>query len=80
METKETIGWKTYTVAVIAIIAGLVAFAKGNWSDGVKGVIGGCALISLRDAVAKILRAIEANRRAVSNLRAAIDVYLTRRP
>jgi hypothetical protein len=75
MTTAQIIGWKTYAVAVIAIIAGLVAWTQGYVGDGLKGIIAGFALISLRDAVSKILRAIEDNRAALDNMRAAIDTH-----
>jgi hypothetical protein len=75
MTTLQIIGWKTYAVGAVAIVAGLIAWTQGYVGDGLKGIIGGFALISLRDAVAKILRAIEDNRAALDNMRAAIDTH-----
>jgi thiamine transporter ThiT len=73
-------GWKTYTVAVIAICFGLYALRRGYWSDGVKGIVFGLALIALRDAVTKILREVAQTRSALMHLRAAVDAELTTRP
>ncbi|MGB8510874.1 MAG: hypothetical protein WCD76_21050 [Pyrinomonadaceae bacterium] len=80
MRGNQIIGWKTYGVAALALVAGSVAFAHGEYSDGVKGIIFGLALISLRDAVAKILRGIEDCRRSLDNMRGAIDIESNGQP
>lgn len=72
-------GWKTYAVAVAAIVLGGVALSKGYTGDGIKGILSGCALIALRDAISKILYAIESNRRALDNMRAAVEAQMTKR-
>lgn len=76
MRLKERIGWKVYAVAVASIILGAVALHKGFVADGLKGLVFGLALASLRDAIGKILHGIEGNRRALSDLRAAIEAAL----
>jgi uncharacterized membrane protein (GlpM family) len=73
MQTSQIIGWKSYAVGAVCIIIGMAALTRGYWGDGLKGILGGLALITLRDAIAKILRAIEDNRRAMDNLRAVAD-------
>lgn len=75
----QQVGWKTYAVAALAIVLGIVALANGQTADGLKGIVFGLALISLRDAIGKILRSIEGNRHALSDLRAAIETTLDRR-
>lgn len=75
MRTAYIVGWKTYLAAIAAILAGAAALFKGNVGDGLKGIIGGAALIGLRDAAAKILRAIEDNREALTNMRGALDTH-----
>jgi hypothetical protein len=75
MKTVHIIGWKTYAVGVLAIIIGMIAWWLGFVGDGLKGIIGGCALIALRDAVGKVLRGQEELRLALTNLRAAIDTH-----
>jgi hypothetical protein len=77
MRETEIVGWKTYGVAVIALIGGVVAFYYHYWADGVKGIVFGLALIALRDSIGKILRSNEGNRRTLSDLRAAIECELT---
>lgn len=78
MTPTQIIGWKTYSVGVVAIIAGLYAWLRGNVGDGLKGIIGGLALIAIRDAMAKILHAVEANRKSLDNMRGAIDTHWDR--
>jgi len=80
MSSAKIAGWKTYSVGIIAIFAGTYALKLGHWSDGIKGIIFGLALISLRDAVAKILREVGQTRSALMHLRAAVDAELTTRP
>jgi len=75
MRRMKIVGWKTYLVAAAAILAGLFAFHNGNVSDGIKGTIFGCALISLRDTLGKLLSGIESIRKSLDNLRGAIDIY-----
>jgi hypothetical protein len=75
------IGWKTYAVAALSILIGVYAFSQGLGVEGVKAIIFGLALISLRDALAKHLRLTEENRKALDNLRAAVDgLYTIRKP
>ncbi|MET0466902.1 MAG: hypothetical protein ABW007_27320 [Chitinophagaceae bacterium] len=77
----RVIGWKSYAVAALSIIAGAVAISLGLWVDGVKAIIFGLALISLRDALAKHMRLTDENRRALDNLRGAVDgLYGARKP
>lgn len=78
MKWLQIIGWKTYSVAAAAILFGLYALAHNNASDGLKGIIGGFAVIALRDVLGKILRAIDGNRVAMDNMRAAIETLLDR--
>ncbi len=80
MSGAQMAGWKTYTVGILAICVGVYALRRGNWSDGIKGIIFGLALIALRDAVTKILREVAQTRKALMNLRAAVDAELTTRP
>ena len=75
---SDIVGWKTYAVGVAAIAIGFVALAYGHWADGAKGVLGGLALIALRDAIAKVLRAVEANRRAFADMRATVEAEIER--
>lgn len=74
MKRTQIVGWKTYSVAGIAILAGVIALAHGYVLEGVKLILGGCALIALRDTMGKLMRVVEDNRRALDNLRAAIDI------
>lgn len=76
MRRVEIVGWKSYGVAVLAIFSGLGALYHHQWGDALKGIVGGLALIALRDAIGKILRAIDDNRRALNNMRAAIEMLL----
>ena len=78
MTTAQIIGWKVYGVAAVALVAGIIALANGHTGEGLKGVLGGFALIGLRDTMAKILRALDNNRKAIANLRAAIDTHWSR--
>lgn len=73
MNTFQFIGWKSYAVGVLCIVIGAIALVRGNLGDGLKGILAGLAIISLRDAVTKILRTVEENRRAMDNVRAALD-------
>jgi hypothetical protein len=76
MTRFQIIGWKTYGVATLAILFGLHAASRGNWSDGLKGIIGGCAVIALRDVLGKILSALDENRKAMNNMRASIEALM----
>ena len=79
MTRREIIGWKTYAVGVLSIICGSVALARGHVGYGLEGIIGGLALIALRDAIGKILRGIDGNRTSLNNMRAAIETLLSKR-
>jgi hypothetical protein len=71
---SQIVGWKTYAVAAVAIVVGLVAFGHGYVIEGVKLVLGGAALIALRDTLGKLMSLVESNRKCLDNLRAAIDI------
>lgn len=78
MKRVQIIGWKTYAVASVAIAAGLWAFTKGNVADGIKGIIFGFSLVALRDVLGKVLSGIDENRKALNNMRAAIEVLVNK--
>jgi uncharacterized membrane protein YjjP (DUF1212 family) len=68
-------GWKTYSVAAAAIVCGVIALVNGYWSDGLKGIIAGLALMTIRDAIGKLHEAIDINHRTLRDLRASIDSF-----
>jgi hypothetical protein len=76
MTSLQIIGWKTYAVGVVSIILGCIALRSGNVGDGLKGIVFGLALIALRDAIGKILRAIDDNRKSFNNMRAAVEAAM----
>lgn len=78
MTTLQIVGWKVYAVGVAALVAGLIALTQGYLGDGVKGIIAGLALIALRDTMQKVLRGLDSNRKALDNVRAAIDTHWAR--
>lgn len=73
MKSFLIIGWKTYAVAALAILIGGFLLLRGQWGEGLKFIVAGFALIALRDAIGKILRGIDDNRKALNNVRAAIE-------
>jgi len=75
----KIIGWKNYAVATLCFVAGLWAFAKGNVDGGVKGILAGLMVISLRDVLGKVLMAVNANCESLNGLRAAIETALEKR-
>ena len=80
MDSFKIIGWKTYLVAAAAILAGCLAIYQRHWGEGLKGIIGGLALIAVRDAIGKLMWLVEENRQTLANLRAAIEASLTKEP
>ncbi|OLE52673.1 MAG: hypothetical protein AUG51_17020 [Acidobacteria bacterium 13_1_20CM_3_53_8] len=78
MRRRQIVGWKTYGVAGLALASGLYALYHQAWADGIKGIIAGLALVALRDAIGKILQALNENRAALNNVRAAVEVLLSR--
>jgi hypothetical protein len=78
MNRKEIVGWKTYGVAAISISIGILALAHGYVADGLKGVIFGLALISLRDGLGKVLSTTEGIGRALADLRAICETLFER--
>ncbi|MCP9494268.1 MAG: hypothetical protein MSG64_07420 [Pyrinomonadaceae bacterium MAG19_C2-C3] len=78
LRTRDIIGWKTYAVAALSCVLGIVAFSHGYLADGLKGVVFGLALIASRDVQGKIMRVIESERRAFDDLRATIEAHLPR--
>jgi len=74
----QIVGWKVYGVAVISILCGMFALAHQHWVDGLKGIVFGLALITLRDTMGKILRAADDNRKALNNVRASIETLLAK--
>lgn len=78
MKPAQIIGWKNYGVAVLCILAGLWAFRRGDMDGAVKGLLAGLLVISLRDVLGKVLHAVDANRRSLDGLRAAIEAELSR--
>jgi hypothetical protein len=78
MKAWQIVGWKTYAVAVLSLIIGVWSLAYGYTADGIKGIIFGFALIALRDATAKILRAVDDTCKTLSSLRATIEAELKR--
>lgn len=77
MKLSKIVGWKTYAVAAVSILAGLIALKQRNIDGAVKGLIAGAALISLRDVLGKVLEMVDANRKSLDDLRAAIEAELT---
>lgn len=78
MKSLHIIGWKTYSVAVISILCGWAALTHHSWSDGIKGIIFGLALIAVRDSIGKMLAAADGNRKALNNVRAGIEVLISK--
>jgi hypothetical protein len=76
---STVIGWKVNAVGVASILLGLLAVVQKYYGEGIKGVMFGLALISLRDTLGKILAAIDSARIALSDLRAAIETSLSRK-
>ncbi len=76
IKPRDIEGWKTYAVAALSLVLGIVAFSHGYVGDGLKGVVFGLALIASRDVQGKILRAIESERRAFDDLRATVEAHL----
>ena len=76
MKSYQIIGWKTYVVAALAILIGIFLLLREQWGEGLKFIVAGFALIALRDAIGKILRGIDDNRKALNNVRAAIEVLV----
>lgn len=79
MTPAKIAGWKTYTIGVFCILAGLWAFRRGDLDGTVKGLLAGMLIISLRDVLGKVLTSIEANRQSLDDLRAAIETELSTR-
>ena len=78
MTPARIFGWKNYALAVACILIGLAAFYRGNIDGGVKGVFAGLALITLRDVMGKLLKAVDDNCESLKHLRAAIETSLDR--
>ena len=76
MKSFHIIGWKTYLVASLAIVVGLFLLFSKQWGEGLKFIVAGFALVALRDSIGKILRGIDDNRRALNNVRAAIETLV----
>jgi hypothetical protein len=76
MKSFQIIGWKTYLVGALAISIGCFLLFRRQWGEGLKFIVAGFALIALRDAIGKILRGIDDNRKALNNVRAAIETLL----
>jgi hypothetical protein len=72
-------GWKNYSLATGLILIGLYAFYRGNSDGGIKAILVGCAIITLRDAIGKGLRMLNDNCEALEDLRAAIETVLSTR-
>lgn len=73
MKPFQIVGWKTYLVGALASICGGIALSNGYTGEGLKGIIAGLALVTLRDAIGKVLRAIDDNREALNNMRASLE-------
>jgi hypothetical protein len=80
MRSFQIIGWKTYVVATFAIVIGGFLLLREQWGEGLKFIVAGFALVALRDAIGKILRGIDGNRKALDNVRAAIETLVDSRP
>jgi hypothetical protein len=79
MTPAQISGWRNYLLAVVCIVIGLCAFYRGNVDGGVKGVLAGCALITLRNVIGKLLKAVDDNCESLKHLRAAIETELSTR-
>jgi hypothetical protein len=79
MTPSKITGWKNYALAVICIGIGLWNLHHGNTDAGIKGLLAGAAIITLRDVLGKMLQAINANQQALNGLRAAIETELSRK-
>ena len=76
MTPSQITGWKVNAIGVVSILLGLVGFFEKQPVEGTKGIMFGLALIALRDALGKVLGAIDSARVAMSDLRAAIETDL----
>ena len=74
----KIIGWKVNAIGVVSILFGVWALAKQQHVEGIKGILFGAALLSMRDTLGKILAAIDSARIAMSDLRAAIETCLSK--
>jgi hypothetical protein len=74
----KIIGWKVNAVGVLSILLGVWALAEKQYVEGIKGILFGAALLSLRDTLGNILAAIDSARVAMSDLRAAIETSLSK--
>lgn len=79
MTPGQISGWRNYLVAALCILAGVWAFKRGDMDGAVKGVLAGCVVISLRNVLGKVLSAVDANRKSLDGLRAAIETELSTR-
>lgn len=79
MTPAQIFGWKNYALAVVCILIGGYAFYRGNIDGGVKGILAGLALITLRDVMGKLLKAADDNCESLKHLRAAIEAELSTR-
>jgi hypothetical protein len=79
MTPAQISGWKNHLLGAVLIFIGLCAFYRGNVDAGAKAVLAGCALITLRDALGKLLKAVDANCETLNDLRAAIETELSTR-
>jgi hypothetical protein len=79
MTPAKIIGWKVNAVGVVSILLGLLGLLERQPVEGIKGILFGFALIAIRDTLSKVLAAIDSGRRALSDLRAAIETELSTR-
>ena len=73
----KIIGWKNYALPAVCILVGLWALSRGNVDGAVKGILAGLGIMTLLDAFAKVLSAIELNRHSTDGLRGAIEAMLS---
>jgi hypothetical protein len=78
MTPTEIIGWKVNAVGVASLVLGAVAIFEKQYIEGIKGILFGAALLSIRDTLGKMLGAIDSARIAMSDLRAAIETCLSK--
>jgi len=79
MTAGKIIGWRNYAVAALCILTGVWALSRGSVASGVEGILAGLFIVSLRDALGKVLRAVDDNRQSLDGLRAAIETELSRK-
>ena len=79
MTLAKIIGWKVNAVGVVSILLGAMALIESQHIEGIKGILFGLALLSVRNTLGKILAAIDSARIALSDLRAAIETELSTR-